>query len=199
MRRTSTSARRAGRSEGADYLTGQLLIAMPGMRDPRFHNSVVYLCAHGGEGAMGLVVNKVLDSLTVPDLLSHLDVPAPGLKPAPVHFGGPVETARGFVLHSTDYTEESTLTIADDFALTTTLDVLRAIGRGEGPRRRLLALGFASWAPGQLDAEIQANAWLHGPADAALVFDEADDHKWSRAIAQLGIDLSMLSSEAGHA
>ena len=198
-KRLSASSRLRDTAAGGFHLTGQLLIAMPGMRDLRFNNSVVYLCAHGAEGAMGLVVNKVMDSLTVPELLAHLEVPAPALKPAPVHFGGPMETARGFVLHTGDYAEDSTLTIAPDFALTTTLDVLRAIGRGDGPRRALLALGFASWAPGQLDAEIQANAWLHGPANADLVFDQADDSKWTGAIAALGIDLTMLSTVAGHA
>jgi putative transcriptional regulator len=185
---------------GAGYLTGQLLIAMPGMRDIRFNKSLVYMCAHNADGAMGLVVNKVLDSLTMPDLLAHLEIAAETPLPQrKVHFGGPVETARGFVLHSCDYVEEGTLVIGHDVALTATLDVLRAIARGDGPRQTLLALGYASWAPGQLDSEIQANAWLHGAADEALIFDPDDSGKWERAIARLGIDLGMLSIESGHA
>ncbi|HLY57314.1 MAG TPA: YqgE/AlgH family protein [Stellaceae bacterium] len=182
------------------YMTGKLLIAMPGMRDIRFNRSVVYICAHSAEGAMGLVVNKTLDSLTLPELMSHLKIPA-GMdaNPGKVHFGGPVETARGFVLHSSDYVEDATMVIGDEFALTATLDVLRAIGRGKGPRQALLALGYASWSPGQLDSEIQANVWLQGPANGGIVFDPDDDSKWDRAIADLGIDARMLSSEAGHA
>ena len=181
-------------------MTGRLLIAMPGMRDIRFQRSVVYICAHSAEGAMGLVVNKTLDSLTLHELMSHLNIPTESaLNPHKVHFGGPVETARGFVLHSADYVEDATMVIGQEFALTATLDVLRAIGRGDGPRRSLLALGYASWSPGQLDSEIQANAWLQGAADEGLIFDLEDDAKWDRAIADLGIDARMLSIEAGHA
>jgi putative transcriptional regulator len=202
MQRAKKTAPRRPQDAEADprYMTGRLLIAMPGMRDIRFHRSVVYICAHSAEGAMGLVVNKTLDSLTLPELMSHLKIPAEStVGSAKVHFGGPVETARGFVLHSADYVEEATMVIGDAFALTATLDVLRAIGRGEGPRQALLALGYASWSPGQLDSEIQANVWLQGSADEALVFDADDDSKWDRAIAELGIDARMLSIEAGHA
>ena len=185
---------------GNGYLTGQLLIAMPQMQDARFHKSVLYICAHTAEGAMGLVINKVLDSLTLPELMAHLEVPTETpMKPEKIHFGGPVETARGFVLHSSDYTDEGTLVVGNGLALTATLDILRAIGRGEGPRQTLLALGYAGWGPGQLDAEIQANSWLSVPADEAIVFDLHNDTKWERAIARLGIDAGMLSSEAGHA
>jgi putative transcriptional regulator len=182
-------------------LTGQLLVAMPQMQDPRFARSVVYLCAHSGEaGAMGLVVNKTIDALTVDELYAHLKIePARANRPLPVHFGGPVDPGRGFVLHSADYREEGTLGIGDEFAMTATLDILRAMGKGEGPRRSLLALGYAGWAPGQLDAEIQANGWLSVDADTDLVFDEADDSKWQRALAKLGVSPSMLSGEAGHA
>jgi putative transcriptional regulator len=187
-------------TDDSPYMTGRLLIAMPGMRDIRFSRSVVYICAHSAEGAMGLVVNKTLDSLTLPELMAHLKIPSPtGLDPAKVHFGGPVETARGFVLHSKDYVEDATMVIGEEFALTATLDVLRAIGRGDGPRQALLALGYASWSPGQLDSEIQANVWLQGMADESLVFDADDDAKWDRAIADLGIDARMLSIESGHA
>ena len=173
---------------------------MPQMSDPRFARTVVYLCAHSSDGAMGLVVNRLIDSLTFSSLLSQLGVEAEG-EPAdmPVHFGGPVESSRGFVLHSSDYLQDSTLVIDDDIALTATIDVLKAIARGAGPRHRVLALGYAGWAPGQLDAEIQANGWLLVPADTDLVFGDENDAKWQRAIAKIGIDLSLLSSEAGHA
>jgi putative transcriptional regulator len=181
-------------------LSGQLLVAMPQMSDPRFARSVVYLCAHSSDGAMGLVVNRLIDSLTFGSLLSQLGVEAGG-EPTdmPVHFGGSVESSRGFVLHTSDYLQDSTLVIDDEIALTATVDVLKAIARGDGPRCRVLALGYAGWAPGQLDAEIQANGWLLVPADLDLVFGVENDRKWERALAKLGIDLSLLSSEAGHA
>jgi len=182
-------------------LTGQLLVAMPQMMDPRFARSVVYVCAHSGdEGAMGLVINKLLPSVTMDELLSHLKVEPGRLdRSRPVHFGGPVEPGRGFVLHSADYREDATLIVGEEFAMTATLDILRAIGKGEGPRRNLLALGYAGWAPGQLDAEMQANGWLSVPADADLVFDDDFDAKWQRALAKIGVDLTMLSTDAGHA
>jgi putative transcriptional regulator len=182
-------------------LTGQLLVAMPQMQDPRFARSVVYLCAYSEEaGAMGLVVNKTLDTLTIDELYVHLNIePTRRNQPVPVHFGGPVDPGRGFVLHSPDYHEEGTLDIGDHFAMTATLDILRAISKGEGPRQSLLALGYAGWAPGQLDAEIQANGWLSVAADTGLVFDETQDSKWQRALAKLGVSPSMLSTDAGHA
>jgi putative transcriptional regulator len=182
-------------------LTSQLLVAMPQMMDPRFARSVVYVCAHSEEdGAMGLVVNKLLASLTMDELMTHLKLEPTRLnEPRPVHFGGPVEPGRGFVLHTPDYQEEATLAIGEQFAVTATLDILRAIGRGEGPRQNLLALGYAGWGPGQLDAEIQANGWLSVSSDEALVFDADLDRKWERAIGKIGIDFSMLSGEAGHA
>ena len=181
--------------------TGQLLVAMPQMSDPRFARSVVYLCAHSDEaGAMGLIVNKQLASLTLGELFAQLDIEpsaVPDLRP--VHFGGPVEAGRGFVLHTADYREEATLHVGGNISVTATLEVLRAIGKNRGPRRSLFALGYAGWAPGQLDAEIQANGWLSVPADDEIVFASDDDGKWNRALAKLGIDLSVLSSEAGHA
>ena len=182
-------------------LTGQLLLAMPQMLDERFARSVVYVCAHSGEaGAMGLVINKLLGSLTMDELFAQLDIsPSGGGGSRPVHYGGPVESGRGFVLHTADYNEDATLVVDDNIALTATLDVLRAIGQGRGPRRSLFALGYAGWAPGQLDAEIQANGWLSVPADDAIIFDPDHDQKWQRAMAKLGVDLTMLSSEAGHA
>jgi putative transcriptional regulator len=189
------------RVSGTDgYLKGQLLVAMPTMGDPRFERTVIYLFAHSESGAMGLVVNKALDNITFPDLLSQLKI-TPGVteQPIVVHFGGPVETGRGFVLHSTDYQRDATVVVDEDVALTPTVDVLKAIASGRGPRRSLLALGYAGWAPGQLDAEIQANGWLHVPPDEELLFSPNLGEKWPRAVAKLGIDVGRLSGAAGHA
>src|SRR5436305_10889189 len=149
---------------------------------------------------MGLVINKLFEAVTMEELFAHLQL-APGTetRSRPVHFGGPVEPGRGFVLHTADYREEATLIVGEEFAITATLDILRAIGKGEGPRRSLLALGYAGWAPGQLDAEMQANGWLSVPADSDLLFDSDFEGKWQRALAKLGIDLTLLSTDAGHA
>jgi putative transcriptional regulator len=200
-RKTTTSLPRSSpKDANGGYLTGQLLIAMPQMQDARFHRSVLYICAHSSDGAMGLVINKVLDSLTVPELMAHLEVPTETeMSPEKIHFGGPVETARGFVLHSADYSDEGTIEVGNGMALTATLDILRAIGRGEGPRRTLLALGYAGWGPGQLDAEIQANGWLNVSADENIVFDDECKDKWQRALGKLGIEPIALSGDAGHA
>jgi len=177
-----------------------MLVAMPTMSDERFTRSVVYLCAHTEDGAMGLVVNKLLDSLTFPDLLEQLGLESSNRgDQIRVHFGGPVESARGFVLHSTDYVHDATMMVDDNIALTATVDVLKAMASGEGPNRSLLALGYAGWAPGQLDAEIQANGWLMVPADEELVFGEDVGSKWHQAISKIGIDLSKLSTESGTA
>ena len=187
-------------AEPAGYLTGQLLIAMPQMRDPRFTRSVIFMCAHNADGAMGLVVNRRVGSITFDDLLQQLGIgPNRRNDEIRVHFGGPVEQGRGFVLHSTDYTQVGTMRVDDTVALTATLDILKEIASGGGPRRSLLALGYAGWGPGQLDAEIQANGWLSVPADEQLVFDADLDHKWERAIGKIGIDFSKLSGAAGHA
>ncbi len=189
---------RAKPSQG--YLTGQLLIAMPAMRDPRFTRTVIYMCAHNSEGAMGLVVNRLVGSLTFPELLTQLGIDVPERKrDLRIHFGGPVDSGRGFVLHSDDYTQDGTLMVEGGVALTATVDILKRIAGGAGPRHSLLALGYAGWGPGQLDSEIQANGWLHAPADDAIVFDEDLDGKWQRAIGKIGVDVSLLSGEAGHA
>lgn len=182
-------------------LAGQLLVAMPQMSDQRFARSVIYLCAHSDEaGAMGLVINKLLGSLTMGELFAQLDIsPNPAVNSRPVHFGGPVEAGRGFVLHTADYSEEATLIVGGNIAMTATIEVLRAIARGRGPRHSLFALGYTGWAPGQLDAEIQANGWLSVAADNDIIFGDDHDSKWRRALGKLGIDLSMLSSAAGHA
>ena len=200
MKRTARSISSDKKPAGTGYLTGQLLIAMPQMQDARFHKSVLYICAHTSDGAMGLVINKVLDSLTLPELMEHLEVPTETeMPPEKIHFGGPVETARGFVLHSADYTDEGTLIVGDGLALTATLDILRAIGRGDGPRQRFFALGYAGWGPGQLENEIQGNGWLHCDADPELVFGGDVDEKYARALRKIGIDPGMLSNDAGHA
>ncbi len=181
------------------YLTGQLLVAMPQMEDSRFVKTVIYLCAHTADGAMGLVVNKLMENVDFPDLLEQLDIASGGGKSINVHFGGPVETGRGFVLHSADFVEDATLVIDNTVALTATIDILKAIAAGKGPQRSLLALGYAGWGPGQLDGEIQRNGWLSVPADAALVFEGSHEDRWERAMAKIGININMLSGDAGHA
>jgi putative transcriptional regulator len=184
----------------ADFLTGQLLIAMPAMEDPRFAQSVIYLCAHTPEGAMGLVLNRPLQRPKFDELLRQLDVaPVPPARRIRLCAGGPMDNARGFVLHTTDWTGEGSLRVNDTLALTASLDVLKAIAEGNGPREGLLALGYAGWGPGQLDAEIQQNAWLSVPADETIVFDADHDTKWRRALGKLNIDPLLLSGAAGHA
>ena len=189
-----------GQDGNGDYLTGQLLIAMPNMRDPRFTRTVIYVCAHNADGAMGLVVNRLVGSVTFPDLLKQLGIDTDATtREIRVHFGGPVESGRGFVLHSGEYHHDSTLQVAEQMALTATIDILQDMAKGRGPRRSLLALGYAGWGAGQLEAEIQSNGWLNVAADEQLVFDENLDNKWERAIAKLGVDPALLSSDAGHA
>ncbi len=187
-------------TESSGYLVGQMLIAMPQMQDPRFERTVIYLCAHTEDGAMGLVINKLLDEVTFPDLLEQLNIDT-GLDDdvIQVHFGGPVEAGRGFVLHSADYMQESTLVVSDQFGMTATIDILKAIAEGDGPRQSLLALGYAGWGPGQLEDEIQQNGWLCVPADEALIFGPSLENRWQQAMAKLGIDINMLSGDAGHA
>ena len=182
-------------------LTGQLLIAMPGMGDPRFDRSVVFLCAHSAEGAMGLVVNHPVADLSFDELLSQLDIaPTASVVGVPVLMGGPVEHGRGFVLHSAEYTEsEATLQVGADFGMTATLDILEDIAQGRGPTRTLMALGYAGWGPGQLEGEIARNAWLTAQASSEIVFDTAPGDKWARALSTLGIDPLTLSAAAGRA
>jgi len=182
------------------YFVGHLLVAMPGMPDQRFSKSVIYVCAHSDEGAMGLVINRPMRDISFPDLLAQLNLAQtdPGVA-VPVQSGGPVEQGRGFVLHSPDYMHEATLVVEGGVALTGTVDILQAIAEGHGPKDRLLALGYAGWGPGQLDDEILANGWLTVEADPEIVFKVDPDQKWESALAKLGIDLSLLSEEAGHA
>src|SRR6202162_4517160 len=193
---------------GRGYLDGQMLIAMPAMLDERFARSLIYICAPSSEGAMGIVVNHPAPNISFSDLLVKLDVipaadriqlpqQAGGVK---VRRGGPVETERGFVLHSADFfIENSTLPIDEGICLTATVDILKAIARGDGPASAILALGYAGWAPGQLEQEIQQNGWLHCAADAELIFGADTDRKYDKALRKIGIDLSHLSSESGHA
>ncbi len=182
-------------------LTGQLLIAMPGMADPRFDRSVIFLCAHSAEGAMGLVVNHPVTDLTFDELLSQLDIsPSAVMTGVPVHMGGPVEHGRGFVLHSAEYTEsEATLQVGAEFGMTATLDILEDIAQGRGPARTLMALGYAGWGPGQLEGEIARNAWLTAQASSEIVFDTPAASKWERALGSLGVDPLTLSAAAGRA
>lgn len=182
------------------FLTGQFLIAMPGMHDPRFERSLIYVCAHDDNGAMGLVVNRLADSITLGDLLSQLDIPVTEhIHSLPIQMGGPVESSCGFVLHSADYLREGSLIVEDNVALTARVEILRDLAEGKGPGKALLALGYAGWGPGQLDAELQQNGWLNAPASSELLFDLDYDSKWERALGSLGVSLSMLSGHAGTA
>ncbi|MCA8926827.1 MAG: YqgE/AlgH family protein [Alphaproteobacteria bacterium] len=180
-------------------LTGRFLIAMPHMGDPRFARSVVFLCAHGDEGAMGLIVNKEAENITFNELLEQLEIEPPPGDMLTVQNGGPVESGRGFVLHSRDYFQEGSVRVTDDVILTATVEVLRSIAGGEGPRRRLLALGYAGWGQGQLESEIQANGWLVSDADDDILFSPDLETKWTRALAKLGVDPAALSGVAGRA
>ncbi len=193
---------------GDDFLDGQLLIAMPLMTDRRFARSVVYLCAHSEDGAMGLIINQRAPHISFPDLLERLGIvpsdTGDGLSneklSMSIHVGGPVETGRGFVLHSSDYfADDSTLPIEDGVCLTATIDILKAIAAGKGPNKAMLALGYTGWSPGQLESEIQANGWLNCPADLGLIFSPDVESKYTRAFAKIGIDPSHLVSDAGHA
>lgn len=196
------------RKSGLTYLDGQLLIAMPVMSDRRFARSVIYICAHSEDGAMGLIINQRVSHINFPNLLDRLGIVPTGaddgiaddILSRSIHAGGPVETGRGFVLHSADYfSDGSTLSIEGGVCLTATIDILKAIASGDGPDRSILALGYAGWSPGQLEREIHANGWLNCPADADLVFDGDLENKYQRAMAKIGIDIPFLVNDAGHA
>lgn len=182
-------------------LSGKLLIAMPGMGDPRFDHSVVFICAHSDDGAMGLIVNKPARDLSFDELQEQLGISRTDRsREIRVHFGGPVEHARGFVLHSADYGGEgTTLQVDESFGMTATLDILEAIAQGRGPSDSILALGYAGWGPGQLEGEILNNGWLTCDAKPDLVFSDQDDSKWTRALKTLGVDPLTLSAAAGRA
>src|ERR1700741_3149540 len=202
------AAGKGDNSSKRSYLDGQLLIAMPVMGDPRFERSVIYMCAHSADGAMGIMVNRPAGSIDFPDLLVQLNIitrndqiklpdTAESMK---VMRGGPGDTGRGFVLHPSDFfLANATLPIDDQICLTATVDILKAIANGNGPKHAILALGYAGWGPGQLENEIQGNGWLHCAADPDLIFGTDVGRKYEKALKKIGIDLGMLSSEAGHA
>jgi putative transcriptional regulator len=200
--------RSTGEAPAPGYLDGQMLVAMPGMMDERFSRTLIYICAHSAEGAMGIVVNKPAADLNFPDLLVQLDIiPEADRIRLPkrvgrieVLMGGPVETGRGFVLHTPDfYIDNSTLPIDEGMCLTATTDILRAIAKGEGPHNAVLALGYAGWSAGQLETEIQANGWLNCSADPELIFNSSCESRYDLAMRKIGIDPAMLSPAAGHA
>lgn len=202
----NTSRLKRKRSEA--NLKGQLLVAMPLMTDRRFARSVIYMCAHSDDGAMGLIINHRADHISFPDLLERLGIITEGAEDGipndilerQVHVGGPVETGRGFVLHTSDYhSEDATLPIDAEVSLTASIDILKAMASGEGPVHAMLALGYAGWSAGQLESEIQANGWLHCPPDLNLLFDPDLEGKYARALAKIGVDPSHLVSDAGHA
>lgn len=182
-------------------LTGQVLIAMPDMGDPRFARAVIFICAHSADGAMGLIVNKPMPGLRFSELLGQLEIePSDNLRDMRVLTGGPVEDSRGFVLHTSDFiTPDTTLRVSQDVGLTSTLDVLQELAMGRGPRLAALALGYSGWGPGQLEDEIAQNAWLTAPSSESLLFGRAYEHKWTGALKSIGVDPLLLSTEAGNA
>ena len=186
--------------EGESPLRGSLLVAMPALRGEAFAKSVIYVCTHSPQGAMGIVINQVAQEVKFKDLLAQLHLPHDAIKVDPVvHFGGPVESGRGFVLHSTDFVREDTIRLGNNIGITGTVDILRAISEGNGPQKSIFALGYAGWGPGQLDAEIQANSWLTVPADDELLFSGGLSAKWEKAMLKIGVTPAALSFEAGHA
>lgn len=190
----------AHQSDDGDYMEGQLLIATTLITESCFNRSVLYLCAHNREGAMGVIINHSLRELQYSEVLKQLDIPVmPGFREHPVYLGGPVEASRGLVIHSPDWMHTDSVQLAEDIAVTSNQYVLREIAAGGGPEKHLLTLGYAGWAPGQLEAEIEANSWISVPTDASLIFDVEDDRKWERAAATIGIDMFKLSGDVGHA
>ena len=186
---------------GENFLLGKLLVAMPGMSDPRFERSVIFMCAHSAEGAMGLIVNKPIENLAFGELMIKFGLESgPDGLAMPILFGGPVRMDRGFVLHSAEYAgDATTLAVPGEIALSASQDILRAIATGHGPQKSALALGYAGWGAGQIESEILANGWIHCDADANLVFDTAYEAMWQKAVGKLGVDISGLSAQSGRA
>ncbi|MEM7211053.1 MAG: YqgE/AlgH family protein [Pseudomonadota bacterium] len=186
--------------DDANFLDGRMLIAMPGMSDPRFVRSIVYLCAHSEDGAMGLITNKAVEDLLWKDLFKKINIPIGSVNaPRQICFGGPVDMERGFLLHSSDYfADGATLKVDDETSMTATIEILQDIAMGRGPDQTMLALGYAGWSAGQLESELQQNGWLLCDPDLSLLFGEDHDEKWDRALAKLGINPAMLGS-GGHA
>jgi putative transcriptional regulator len=182
------------------YLSNQLLIAMPGLMDPNFHQTVTYLSEHNADGALGIVINRPLE-LTLGELLEHLKIPTtqPDIAAMPVHYGGPVQPQQGFVVHTPVGHWGSTLRVTDTIGITTSRDILQSLARGQEPEHALIALGYAGWGPGQLEQELAENAWLFGPADPTILFHTPTGQRWAAAAALLGVDLNLLSADAGHA
>jgi putative transcriptional regulator len=186
---------------GDGFLLGKLLLALPGMPDRRFEKSVIFMCAHSDEGAMGLIVNKPFEGLSFRELVERLDVKVTANAPdPPILFGGPVGTGQGFVLHTSEFgAGEATMPVTSEISLTATIDILRAIAEGRGPEKALFALGYAGWGPGQIESELSSNGWVHCDAQKAILFDLQCDDKWRAAFATLGADISGLSADAGRA
>lgn len=183
------------------FLTGKLLVAMPHSQDSSVVNSVLYICGHDETGAMGILINRRIDTISFEDLLKQLEIyhPNAGIVDFPVHYGGPAEIGRGFVLHSNDYMHDSTIQIDDDFSLTATMDVLAAISAGEGPGNALLALGYTGWAEGELEQAIQENEWLIVDPTPDLIFHDHIETKWRQALASIGVDPATFSIQSGRA
>lgn len=193
-----------GTSSKEGYLAGKLLLAMPSMRDPRFENAVIYLCSHDENGAMGLVINHALPGMQFKHLLNELDIASdievdPNILKTPLMNGGPVDTGRGFLLHSRDFQVKERISMDDDIFISGTIDSLKAMAKGNGPEERLIMFGYAGWSAGQLDEEIQNNSWLVSDANSELIFGAEHNEKWQKAVSGLGFDPAMLSGDAGRA
>lgn len=186
-------------ASASPFLTGQFLLAMPGIGDPRFEQAVIAMCAHDEEGALGIGIGALIDGLTFHDVLEQFEIPTEGVPAAPVHFGGPVEPRRGFVVHSADWSGQDTVDVAGRWALSSTVDVLRAIAEGRGPTRWIVALGYAGWSAGQLDEEMTRHGWFNVRGDEALLFDADVHSRWLNGFASAGIDPLLLSTRAGNA
>lgn len=184
---------------GPLYLTGDFLLAMPGMRDPRFDHAVIAMCAHDSQGAMGIGIGAAIGDLGLHEILDQFDIDVGVAPDAPVHFGGPVEPGRGFVLHSNDWGGQDTIDVAGRWSLSGTIDILRAIAEGRGPSRWMVALGYAGWSEGQLDAELTGEGWFNVHGDAALIFQTPACDRWQRAFQSAGIDPRLLASSVGQA
>jgi len=182
------------------YLTGQFLLAMPYLSDPRYEKVIIYICGHDSNGAMGLVINKRLGDLTLKGLLEYLNLPQESIKrELPIYFGGPVDTERGFILHSDDFSHPGTVSLTNHISLTATVDVLQAIASGGGPKDCLLAMGYVGWGPGQLDSELHSNRWIQEESDPEILFHVPIEKKWEAAIAKLGVSPEAFSEEFGQA
>ena len=185
--------------ESTTYLTGQFLLAMPGIGDPRFERAIIAMCAHDGEGALGIGIGATLPGIGLHAVLDQLEI-EPGMAPnAAVHIGGPVEPRRGFVLHSPEWGGQDTVGVANQWALSGTTDVLRAIAAGKGPSRWIVALGYAGWGPGQVDSEMTRHGWFNTPGDLEILYDTNADHRWERAFGGAGVDPRLLANGAGNA